>query len=613
MGLMMALNAAVSGLRTTQDSINLVSQNVANANAAGYTRRTSQPIQQVVGERTAGVRSGEIERVLDVLVQKQLRLETAGSAYTSLRASYATQLDKLFGAPGGAGALDTIFNTFTQSVQGLVNDPGSTSARNAVLDNAGVLASQLARVSDGVQALRTDAEGRIAAAVERANQLLTGISATSAKIVSHQPLSDPALLDERDRMINELSQLMDVQTTHNQNGSVSLSTTAGLTLFNGVSAVKLTFDGQASLAPQAQYSADPTQRGVGTIRAISSNGVGTDVIASGMIRSGEIAAMIEMRDHVLVEAQRQLDELAAGMSRALSDRMVNGTAATDGVSNGFEVNVADIKPGNRVTVDFAIGSMPYRVVFVAMNGATAPPLTPADVGDPSAMVIPFDVNDPVASMQAGLTARGFATVTVDQPSGGMLRFLSGGTTSITGASAGSTVTSLDGAYPQLPLFVDSGSGIFTGSFDKGSQLTGFAQRIAVNPALLADREHLVVHAGHTAQGDPARPQFLLDALTKATHTFSQAAGISGNAPISSTVIGFAQRIVEAQGANAESANRLDEGQSVALAAIESRYAEGSGVNIDQEMAQLVTLQMAYGANARVMTAVRDMMDMLMRM
>ena len=71
-------------------------------------------------------------------------------------------------------------------------------------------------------------------------------------------------------------------------------------------------------------------------------------------------------------------------------------------------------------------------------------------------------------------------------------------------------------------------------------------------------------------------------------------------------------MVEAQGANAEHAERLDEGQSVALAAIESRFAEESGVNIDQEMAQLVQLQTAYGANARVMTAVRDMMDLLMR-
>ena len=332
-----------------------------------------------------------------------------------------------------------------------------------------------------------------------------------------------------------------------------------------------------------------------------------------MIRSGEIAAMIEMRDRTLVEAQRQLDELAAGMSRALSDRTVAGTPATSGASSGFEANIAELKPGNRVTVDFTVGAMPYRVVFVAMDGAATPPLTPADVGDPSAIVIPFDVNDPAASMQAGLSARGLTTVAVDQPAGGMVRFLASGSTSIKSLSAGITVASLGGTHPQLPVFVDSGSGVFTGSFDKGSQLTGFAQRIVVNPALLASRENLVVHAGHTAQGDPERPQFLLDALTKTTRTFSQAAGISGGAPVASTVVGFAQRVVETQGANAESANRLNEGQSVALAAIESRFSEGSGVNIDQEMAQLVTLQMAYGANARVMTAVRDMMDMLMRM
>jgi flagellar hook-associated protein 1 FlgK len=613
MGLMMALNAAVSGLRTTQDNINLVSQNVANANSAGYTRRTMQPVQQVAGDRTAGVRSGEIERVLDVLVQKQRRLETAGSAYTSLRASYAAQLDKLFGSPGGAGALDTTLNAFTQSLQGLLNDPGSTSARNAVLDNAGVLTAQLGRVSDGVQALRSDAEARIGAAVDRANELLAGISETSAKIVSHQPLSDPALLDERDRMIDELSKLMDVQTTQNQNGSVSLSTNAGLTLFNGVSAVKLTFDGKASLAPQALYSADPTQRGVGTIRAISSNGVGTDVIAGGMIRSGEIAAMIEMRDHTLVEAQRQLDEVAAGLSRALSDRAVTGTAATNGTLSGLQADLSGIQSGNRVTLDYTVGGLPYRVVFVAANGTPGAIPTGADLGDPSAVVIPYDINAPASSMQAGLTAKGITSINVDAPSSGVARFLSGGTTVVNGLSASITVTDPAGPHAQLPLFVDAGAGAYTGSFDKGSQLTGFAQRVAVNPALLSNRDGLVIHAGHATQGDPERPQFLLDALTKTKLTFSAATGVSGNAPVTSTLVGFAQQVVETQGANAETANRLDEGQSVALAAIESRFADQSGVNIDQEMAQLVTLQMSYGANARVMTAVRDMMDMLMRM
>ena len=76
---------------------------------------------------------------------------------------------------------------------------------------------------------------------------------------------------------------------------------------------------------------------------------------------------------------------------------------------------------------------------------------------------------------------------------------------------------------------------------------------------------------------------------------------------------IARRIIEAQGASAEAAARLHSGQSVALAAIESRFSETGAVNIDQEMAHLVQLQTAYGANARVMSAVREMLDLLMRM
>jgi flagellar hook-associated protein 1 FlgK len=83
------------------------------------------------------------------------------------------------------------------------------------------------------------------------------------------------------------------------------------------------------------------------------------------------------------------------------------------------------------------------------------------------------------------------------------------------------------------------------------------------------------------QGDPARPTFLLDALTKAQRSFSGATGIGGGVPFSSPVAEFARRIVETQGSNAEMAQRLDEGQQVARAAIESRFADYSGVNIDR--------------------------------
>jgi flagellar hook-associated protein 1 FlgK len=569
------------------------------------------PVQQVAGDRTTGVRAGEVERVLDLVALKQLRLETAGAAYTSFMARFAGQLDKLFGAPGEAGALDTNVNTFIQSLQALASDSGNFSARSTVLSNAGVLASQIGRLSESVQALRTEAEGRIGLAVDRANELLSGISEVNARIVANQTSSDPALLDERDRMINELSQLMDVQTFQNPNGSVNLMTTAGLTLFNGVSAIKLSFDGRTTLSPQAQYSTDSSQRGVGTITAISPNGVSMDVIANGMIRSGEIAAAIEMRDHTLVQAQRQLDELAAGLARALSDRQVSGTA----VGSGFDVDFTALQPGNTVTLDYTTsGGVARKITLVGTLGAAPANISPGDVGDPNALVFTVDLNDipgSLAALAPQLAAQG---ITVTNPSGNTLRF-DDGTSDVTAATATVTVTTLNSSYPQLPFFVDSGFGNapFTGSFEGGSHLTGLAQRLAVNPALLANPDQLVVYEAGTPQGDTVRPQFILDALTKTNRSFAAASGIGGSAPFSSTVTGFARRIVETQGANAETANRLNEGQSVALAAIESRFAETSGVNIDQEMAQLVQLQTAYGANARVMTAVRDMMDMLMRM
>jgi flagellar hook-associated protein 1 FlgK len=202
-----------------------------------------------------------------------------------------------------------------------------------------------------------------------------------------------------------------------------------------------------------------------------------------------------------------------------------------------------------------------------------------------------------------------------------------------GASAGSTLTVSNGAstivvaggitaagfsanppQSQFPLFVDRGraNAPYTGSTLGSSQLTGFAQRIAVNPLVIADRAKLVVSGPGVLQGDATRPSFMLDAITKAERSFSGATGIAGGAPFTASVAQFARRIVETQGTNAEMAQRLDEGQQVALAAAEGRFADYSGVNIDQEMALLVQLQTAYGANARIMTAVRDMLDMLMR-
>ena len=75
---------------------------------------------------------------------------------------------------------------------------------------------------------------------------------------------------------------------------------------------------------------------------------------------------------------------------------------------------------------------------------------------------------------------------------------------------------------------------------------------------------------------------------------------------------FIRQAVSFQGANAENAKRLNEGQEIVVNALQSRYAERSTVNVDSEMAHLLVLQQAYGANARVLSTVKDMIDLLMR-
>jgi flagellar hook-associated protein 1 FlgK len=256
-----------------------------------------------------------------------------------------------------------------------------------------------------------------------------------------------------------------------------------------------------------------------------------------------------------------------------------------------------------------------RIVLLATDGDVPATIDPAEFGGPNSRVVRFDLSAPFATALADVNTA-LATTGVSLTGGGLPTLQVNGSASATiNAVMGAvTETSLSGGSVHLPLFIDVGyGGPFTGSFEGSSHLTGLAQRLAVNPELLADREHLVVFDASTPQGDSARPQFLLDSLTRNVRSFSPLSGLNGDAPSATTVADFARRIIEAQGASAEAAARLHSGQSVALAAIESRFSETGAVNIDREMAHLVQLQTAYGANARVMSAVREMLDLLMRM
>jgi flagellar hook-associated protein 1 FlgK len=164
----------------------------------------------------------------------------------------------------------------------------------------------------------------------------------------------------------------------------------------------------------------------------------------------------------------------------------------------------------------------------------------------------------------------------------------------------------------LPLFTD-GINPYTGSLSAlGSQSQGFAARIAVNPGLTADPSKLVTYQLGTAAADATRPNYIYNQMVNAALGFSPTAGIgSAAAPFTGTPGSYLSQMLSRQAEAASNSQQLQQGQDVVVHALQQRFNEGSSVNIDQEMANLLNLQNAYGANARVMTTVRDMLQQLL--
>jgi flagellar hook-associated protein 1 FlgK len=607
-----ALNNSVSGLRAAQAGMEVVAGNVSNSGTVGYTRRVLVTEQQVSGTQSGGVHVVGAQRVLDTLVQKQLRLEAAGAGYTGIKATYHASIDAMFDAPGATGTLPNLVSAFSTAVSTLVGNPGSYANRSGVVSAARDLAASLNGLSGDVQSLRQSAEDAIGLSVGKANELLTQIAGISDRIRTDPAIgTSPGLLDQRDGLINQLSQLMDVKVTDRANGAITIATTGGLQLFDGVSATTLSFDGRAAVGPNSAWNADPLKRSVGTITALDGAGRAVDVIAMGGIRSGELAGYLEMRDEVLPQAQTQLDALAAGMASALSDRPVASTPASAGAAAGRDIDLASLQNGNTFTLTYVSGGATRTATFVKTGSASA--AAAATAGSDGAVGIDFSGG--MASVATQIGARLGSGFTVSTPSGSTLRIVddgAAGTTDVTGLAGSATVSGLASGSPELALFTDGGSA-YTGSFEAGSQFAGFASRIALNPAVAADFGTLVAYSGTTPSGDTARPEHIQAALADKVLSFTGAAGIGGSSGrFTGTIADFATQIVATQAGNAISAANLDSGQKVVLNAMTSRMSEQSGVNIDQEMTQLIQLQTAYGANARVMSAAKEMLDMLMR-
>ncbi len=622
MSLTQALATAVSGLRANQAGLSLVAANVANADTPGYVRKTPVQITSAAGDLGASVRVAAINRQLDQFVQRQMRVESSGASYAGLRAQFYDRLQSVYGVPGSASSFETVYNNFMGALEALSTSPDSTSARASVLSSAKVLTQQLNGMTTDVQALRSDAELGLSDAVTKANDAMLRIAQINQQLgtANSSDATTASLQDQRDQYIDQLAQLMDINVIQGDHNQVTVFTNSGIQLV-GIEASHLSFDAQGSMTATAKWSADPSQRTVGTLVLKGPNGGDVDLISNKSIRSGEIAAYLEMRDQVLVGAQAQLDEIAAAMARALSDRTVGGTAVTSGAQSGFDIDLAGLLNGNSarlIYTDTATNTQ-HTVTLVRVDDPAALPLPDTATTDPNDRVIGLDFSGGLGSIVSQLGAAFPQTpLQFSNPGGTTLRVLDDGapnTLNVDAVSATITSTALAGGSSELPFFLDA-SAPYTGAITSmGAQSVGFAGRIAVNANLVADPSKLVVFATSplTPAGDATRPNFIYDRLNSATLAFSPASGIGAAvAPFQGSLPEMIRQVISQQGDAAQAAANLKEGQDVVFNSLQQRFNGISSVNIDEEMANLLNLQNAYAANARVMSTVKEMLDTLLK-
>jgi flagellar hook-associated protein 1 FlgK len=617
MGLSSALATAMSGLSANQAALSIISSNVANAQTPGYVAQSTNQVEVSSGSFGSTVTTTGVNRALDVFVQNQLRTETSGGSYATQISNILGQLQSVYGTPGGAGTLETSLSSFTTALQSLSSNPGDSSAQSVALSAAQTLAQQLNTTTQGIQSLRTNVDQDIGSSAAQANTDMNQIAQLNTQLQGLTPTDPQAatLMDQRDGAINDLSKLVDIHVVTDSSNQTNIFTNSGIQLVGQGLASTFNYSSPGALSATSLYNANPAQSGVGSLNIKLPNGAQIDVVANNVVSSGQIAADLQLRDQTLVQAQTQVDQLAATLSSSLSDQTTAGTAVTVPAA-GFSVSTSNLQAGNTINLTYTnpTTKTQQQISIVNVTDPTALPLKNGANANP--LLVGINLTPPMtASVGTQLNAAIGTAIGLSFSSSGATLTVVGAGSTVNAASTTATASSLTSGSAQLPLFTDANS-LYTGQYTgAGSEMTGLAGRITINPAVLANPSALSVYSTSppTAAGDNTRSSFMFSQLTSATFNYSPQTGLgSASQPFNGTVSNYLQQFISQQGNASTQATQLQQGQSVVVATLQQKFNSTSAVNIDTEMANLIQVQNTYAANAHIMSVVQSMMQSLLQ-
>ena len=312
MSLSSALTNAFTGLQANTRAANLVSTNIANATTDNYARRTL-----ALSSGTGGVRIDGVVRNADPVLVADRWVSDAALAFGSSVFDFATQLETEVGDGSEPGSLNGRVVAFENALLSATTNPASRQRLETVAETADALADTLNSLSSEVQASRERADATIASHVQTLNTSLAQIEQINDAIKSADVTrTDPSsLLDERQRLIDGISEIVPLRIMERDRGEVALFSRSGATLLDG-SASTIEF------APTTLITPDMT---LGSpLSGLTLNGNAVDSSPDGFFAGGDLAAQLEIRDVRAPDRQAELD----GIARELIQRLENNASDT---------------------------------------------------------------------------------------------------------------------------------------------------------------------------------------------------------------------------------------------------------------------------------------------
>lgn len=612
------LSIGAAGIRAYRTALAVVGDNVANADSAGYVRRTvvlkASPRAGGGGPLSLGVQVGSgadiasLGRSYDGLKANAARNAGSDVARLSARGDWLARLQSVIG--GGNGQLNTALGGFYDGAEALSANPLSTASRTIFLDRAEQAASAFRDTAGAVVGLAHDLAATTAAATREVNGLTAALAGVNDDLRRAAGRDTASLLDERDRLLGTLGSYLRVGIVEADDGQVTVRLGDGPnaeTLVNGGTATRI---GVRDGPNGAELVLDPTH----TARSVR------------LPASGSLAGLIEAA-RAVDAAGATLDGLATRFADSVDAVQVQGVDRTgaDGTPL-FARATLSVTPGaanaGSATIGIAVadGAVLNPQGYVLRRDAGAWTLARSDGSGAVTGAGPLTLDGATVTPSPGaVDGDGFVLATLGGAAGLSLRSLAPaqvavsarwlGDASAPNAGTGQVSVTLDAAASALPVLaaytvrmvdaanceiVDPATGLVLGSaMVAGSSIAGAGSRFTITGVPVAGDSFRITRAPASSL-DTGNLRTLL-----ATRT---GAGVEDG--LDGQVAGLASQVSETA--------RLSDA-AAAVAADASRAADAvSGVDLDTEAAELTRLQAAYKANAQVIAAARELFDALLQ-